>query len=81
MSEQRDIDLIDELISHKAELSWLEFKKNNFDPKTTGVLCSAISNSARLAGRDFGYILWGIDDETLYITGTTFQPALEHLQI
>jgi len=34
MNEQRDIDLIDELIANSAELDWLEFKKDNLDSKT-----------------------------------------------
>ena len=77
MRERRDIELVDELLSHDAELPWLEFKINNFDHKTTGVLCSAISNGARLVGQDYGYVLWGVDDETRHIIGTTFNPHNE----
>jgi ATP-dependent DNA helicase RecG len=79
MSEQRDIDLIEELISHGSELGWLEFKVNNSDPKTIGILCSAISNGARIAGRDSGYVLWGVDDATHQIIGTVFQPHAEKI--
>src|SRR5579872_3761529 len=79
MNEQRDIDLVEELLSHDTELSWLELKKNNFDPKVIGILCSAISNSARLAEQDYGYVLWGVDDETHNIIGTTFQPYNEKI--
>jgi len=79
MSEQRDLDLLNELLSYGAELPWLELKKNNFDPKTIGMLCSAISNGARLAGRDHGYVLWGVDNETYNIIGTTFQPHNERV--
>ena len=74
MTPQRDIDLIDDLLSHHSELSWLEFKENNIDHHVIGKLCSAISNSARLDDRDFGYLLWGINDNTHQITGTDFDP-------
>jgi len=77
MSKQRDIDLINELISFGSELSWLEFKTNNFDPKIIGTLCSAISNAARLMDRDFGYVVWGVDGVTYQVVGTIFQPDNE----
>ena len=78
MNNQRDIDLVNELISYDSELPWLEFKTNNSDPKTIGTLCSAISNGARLMDRDYGYVLWGVDDATHQIVGTTFQPHNEN---
>ncbi len=74
MTFQRDIDLIDDLLNHNSELPWLEFKKNNADHNVIGKLCSAISNSARLDDRDFGYLLWGVDDITHQIIGTNFDP-------
>jgi ATP-dependent DNA helicase RecG len=78
MNKQCDIDLVNELISTGSELPWLEFKTNNSDPKTIGTLCSAISNGARLMDRDYGYVLWGVDDATHQIVGTTFQPHNEN---
>lgn len=73
-NEERSIDLINDLLQQDSELSWLEFKKNNSDKELVGKLCSALSNSARLEGRDFGYVIWGIDDETQEIIGTDFNP-------
>jgi len=57
MSESRDIELIDELRAFAAETSWVEFKVNNIDPDVIGKRCSALSNSARLEGRDCAYML------------------------
>lgn len=74
MSEARDIDLIDELCNETAELPWLEFKRDNVDPDAVGRRCSALSNSARVDGKDFGYMLWGIDDATHKVVGTQFEP-------
>jgi len=74
MTSRRDIDLIDELLSHGSEADWLEFKKDNVDPDTLGVRCSALSNAARLVGKDMAYMLWGIDDGSLDVIGTHFTP-------
>lgn len=52
MSEARDIALIDELRALPAETSWVEFKANNTDPDVIGKRCSALSNAARIEGRD-----------------------------
>ena len=65
----RDIDLVNELLGND-ESEWLEFKKGNEDPEMIGKLCSALSNGARLVGRDKGYIVWGVDDETRRISST-----------
>ena len=74
MSLERDIDLIDDLRAIAAETSWFEFKLNNDDQRRIGIGCSALSNAARLAGKDFGYIVWGIDDGTHAVVGTVFDP-------
>ena len=77
MNEQRDIDLINDLLAHEAELPWLEFKKDNIDKQVIGKLCSALSNGARLVERDFGYVIWGVDDSSHKIIGTQFDPDTE----
>lgn len=71
MSE-RDVALIDELRASESTL--VEFKQNNFDPKLIAKLCSALSNAARIDNKDFAYVLWGIDDASREVTGTTFNP-------
>ncbi|MES2204008.1 MAG: ATP-binding protein [Pseudomonadota bacterium] len=74
MTQQRDIDLVNDLLSNSAELSWLEFKQDNANEQMIGKLCSALSNGARLANRDFGYLIWGVVDGTREIEGTQFNP-------
>lgn len=74
MSHQRDIDLVNELLSQGAETDWLEFKRDNVEPDTIGVRCSALANAARLAGKDMAYMLWGIDNATVSVAGTRFNP-------
>ena len=71
---QRDIVLIDELISNDSEKSCVEFKHNNETPEMIGKLCSALSNAARIEEKDFAYVIWGIENRTNRIVGTTFNP-------
>ena len=73
-NEVRDIALIDELRAQPAETPWLEFKGNNTDPEVIGKRCSALSNSARIEGRDCAYMLWGIVDGSHAVVGTDFNP-------
>jgi ATP-dependent DNA helicase RecG len=70
-SPQRLVDLVNDLLSH-SEVAWVEFKHNNADPNKIGILASAISNAARLAGQQTGYILWGVEDQTHDVIGTLF---------
>jgi ATP-dependent DNA helicase RecG len=72
---QRDIVLIDELLSGDSEKGCVEFKHNNENPDMIGKLCSALSNVARIEEKDFAYVIWGIEDETQNIIGTTFDPG------
>jgi len=74
VSPQRLIDLINDLLSHGSETSWVEFKHNNADPNMIGVRISALANAARLADQHMAYILWGIEDQTRNIVGTSFDP-------
>lgn len=71
---QRDIVLIDELLSGDSEKGCVEFKHNNDTPEMIGKLCSALSNIARIEEKDFAYVVWGIEDKTQNIVGTNFDP-------
>ena len=71
---QRDIDMIDDLLAQGKENQWIEFKHNNEAHEMIGELCSALSNSATIYGENKGYCIWGVDDNTKSIIGTTFDP-------
>lgn len=73
MNHQRDIDLVDELRALPAETSWVEFKHNNDNKDMIGKTCSALSNAARIDGKACAYLLWGIEDGSREILGTTFE--------
>ena len=73
-THSRDVALVDQLRDMPAEAPWLEFKVGNTDPDGIGKRCSALSNSARVEGRDCAYMVWGIEDESHAVVGTSFQP-------
>ena len=66
--------LLDKLLSRPKETEWVEFKENNADPQQIGEYISALSNAASLHGERFGYIIWGINDDSRQIVGTEFRP-------
>jgi ATP-dependent DNA helicase RecG len=67
---------LDELLRLPAETEWVEFKHNNENPQEIGEYLSAISNGSALHGRRTGYLVWGIEDSTHAVLGTTFRPKL-----
>ncbi len=66
--------LVRELTSLVRETEWVEFKHNKAISNEIGEYLSALSNSAALLGKPCAYILWGVEDGTRRIIGTTFQP-------
>lgn len=68
--------LVNELRKLPAETEWLEFKHNNADPQEIGEYLSALANSAALCGKANAYMVWGIENETHAIVGTTFSPPM-----
>lgn len=66
--------LIDTLRAEPHESEWLEFKCNNKDSERIGKYLSALSNSACIENKKYGYLLWGIDDKTHDVVGTSFKP-------
>ena len=59
--------LIYNLLNIGHETPWLEFKENNYKPDSIGEYISALSNSAALYDKDYGYLLWGVDNSSLSI--------------
>ena len=76
----RDIEylksLVKEIIKLPNETEWIEFKHNNEDPQMIGEYISALSNSAALNGKINGYMIWGVDDKSHELLGTSFRPSL-----
>lgn len=74
-TEEYLLDLLKELRLLPKETGWVEFKHNNDDPSTIGQYISALGNTAALMGKNHGYMIWGIEDETHKIIGTEFNPS------
>ncbi len=70
--------LLDRLRAEPRETEWLEFKAKRHEPQALGEYLSALANSASLLGKPRAYLVFGIEDGTHAVVGTTFDPAAEH---
>lgn len=67
------VNLIDTLrLENETEKGWLEFKSNHLAPDDFARDISALSNSAALKELPFAYLVFGINDKTHEVIGTTF---------
>ncbi len=66
--------LVRELCKMPRETEWIGFKANMRDPQAIGEYISALANTAALHNKPCAYLLWGIEDETHAIIGTSFDP-------
>ena len=64
--------LIDSLLVKNKETEWIEFKENFHSKEEIGERISALSNSAFLCNMPYGYIVFGVNDDTLKVVGTDF---------
>lgn len=69
--------LLKELQALPKECEWAEFKVNNWNPQEIGEYLSALANSACYHQQKFGYLAFGIEDETHRLVGTVFKPFRE----
>lgn len=67
--------LLSELLSIGRETEWIEYKVGNSNESRIGQYLSALSNGAALHDKQYGYLIFGIEDETLAIVGTDFKPS------
>ena len=68
---ERYIEIVKALIMQKSEEEWYEFKENWFEPYEIGAYISSMSNAATLCGKEYAYLVWGIQNGTHKIVGTT----------
>ncbi len=68
------ISLVQELCKLPDETEWLEFKHNNADPQEIGEYISALANSSALCGKAHAYLVWGVENGTHAVIGTSFSP-------
>ena len=54
-----------QISTFQKEKRFLEFKSNYQDAEKLGKYISALSNGACLDNQDFGYLYFGVDNDTL----------------
>lgn len=74
-STESIVGLVREFLKQPRESESIEFKQNNDDAQAIGEYISALANSAALEEKAFAYLLWGVDDATRRVVGTTFDPG------
>jgi predicted HTH transcriptional regulator len=74
MNQEEFARLVRSLAALPRESEWVELKHNNADPQRIGENVSAISNGAALLRKPMGYVLWGVDDDSHDLVGTSFRP-------
>ena len=72
MKSSEFTNLLAKLVSFPQETEWIEFKHNFHSEEEIGQRLSALSNSAALLNEPFGYLVFGIEDGTHAIVGTSF---------
>ena len=76
MNEQQLKELLNELVKQPHESEWVEFKLNYHSAEEIGERISALSNGACIHNQPFGYLVFGVEDKTQFIKGTTFKAKL-----
>ncbi len=67
-----------DLCASDDEQEWFEFKENWFQPEVLGEYVSALSNAAAFHDKKYAYFVWGVNDDTHEIVGTTFNQYCDH---
>lgn len=65
--------LVDRLVSLSKESETVEFKANFHNKEEIGERISALSNNACLLNQPYAYLVFGIENDTRQIMGTTFR--------
>ncbi|MCU4187647.1 putative DNA binding domain-containing protein [Flavobacterium sp. HXWNR29] len=72
MEQEKLINIVNDLAKQPNESEWVEFKHNYHSAEEIGERISALANGACLHNQPFGYLVYGIEDKTHKILGTTF---------
>lgn len=74
MNELQLIELLNNLVKLPNESEWVEFKLNFHSEQEIGERISALANGAAIQNQDYGYMVFGVEDKTHIIKGTSFKP-------
>lgn len=73
MEQKKLINIVNDLVKQPSESEWVEFKLNYHSAEEIGERISALANGACLHSQPFGYLIFGIEDKTHKVVGTTFK--------
>jgi ATP-dependent DNA helicase RecG len=74
MTNDQLIQLINDIVKQPNESEWVEFKLNFHSEQEIGERISALSNGACIHNQEYGYLVFGVEDKTHIVKGTTFKP-------
>lgn len=74
MEQQAMLDTLERLRSLPREAATVEFKSNWDYPEDIGEYISALGNSAALEKHDRAWMVWGVDNHSHDVKGTSFNP-------
>lgn len=64
--------IVQPLLSSVSEEEWYEYKENWYDAVGIGEYISSLSNAAAMCGEECAYLIWGVNNATHEVVGTTF---------
>lgn len=73
MTQDQLIQTLKDLVKLPYESEWVEFKLNFHSGEEIGERISALSNGGCIHGQPMGYLIFGVEDKTHVINGTTFK--------
>lgn len=73
MDDKQLVELLNNLVKLPKESEWVEFKLNFHSEEEIGRRISALANGAAIHNQDYGYLVFGVEDETHMIKGTSFK--------
>ncbi|MBN1338099.1 MAG: putative DNA binding domain-containing protein [Bacteroidales bacterium] len=76
MNSEQLKNLIDRLVRQPAESEWVEFKLNFHSEDEIGKEISALANGACLHNQPTGFLIFGVEDKTHIVRGTSFKPKM-----
>lgn len=74
MDQASLLETLERLRGLPREAATVEFKGSVQEPSEIGQYLSALANSAALEGHDRSWMVWGVEDGTHAVKGTTFDP-------
>jgi ATP-dependent DNA helicase RecG len=73
MELKKLINIVNDLVKQPNESEWVEFKLNYHSAEEIGERISALSNGACLHNQPYGYLIFGVEDKTHKVIGTSFK--------